>query len=306
MELIQHTIPRISLVTVNFNMASTLETTLRSVVDQQYAGLEYVVIDGGSTDGSVEIIRRYENRLASWISQPDGGMYDALNRGFAATSGEIMGWLNSDDLHMHWTLSTVAEIFSHCPQVEWITSLYPLIFNEKGHLCSTHYLAGFNRVSFMRGANLPRKGFYARGFIQQESTFWRRSLWERAGSRLDTSCGTAGDFELWTRFFQHANLAGVAVPLAGFRQRRGQISMEQREAYLASSEKILTQAGGRRPAGVERFMRRRMHAYMGHRPLARHLPAGFRNFLFARGLISESPVIRYADDRWRVDREYIV
>src|SRR5712672_634542 len=112
--------PKISLVTPSFNQGSFLEETIRSVLDQNYPNLEYVVIDGGSTDGSVEIIKKYERRLTWWISAPDGGQYEAINKGFARTTGEIMAWLNADDKYLPWTLSVVGDLMSTLPQVEWL------------------------------------------------------------------------------------------------------------------------------------------------------------------------------------------
>ena len=115
--------PRISVVTPSFNQGEFLEATLRSVITQGYPELEYVVIDGGSTDDSVSIIERYEADLAYWVSEPDQGHAHALNKGFAKTTGEIMCWINSSDLYYPWTLETVAEIFSQLPQVDWIMGM---------------------------------------------------------------------------------------------------------------------------------------------------------------------------------------
>src|SRR6267154_2378048 len=98
--------PRISIVTPSFNQGSYLEETIRSVLDQNYPNLEYVVVDGGSTDRSVEILQRYADRLAWWSSEPDGGQYAAINKGFKHTSGEIMAWINSDDKYLPWTFSS--------------------------------------------------------------------------------------------------------------------------------------------------------------------------------------------------------
>ena len=115
--------PRISVITPSYNQGEYLEATLRSVLDQDYEELEYVVIDGGSTDGSVQIIERYASRLAYWVSEPDRGHAHALNKGFERATGDILCWINSSDMYYPWTLRTVAEVFTQLPGVEWITGV---------------------------------------------------------------------------------------------------------------------------------------------------------------------------------------
>src|SRR3954471_21047527 len=125
-------LPVISIVTATWNRAGFLEEAMRSVLDQAYPKLEYVVVDGGSTDGSVEIIRKHADRLAWWCSEKDSGHCEALNKGFAHTTGEVMGWLNSDDKYTPWALAVVGEIFATFPDVQWITTLFPLLWDAQG------------------------------------------------------------------------------------------------------------------------------------------------------------------------------
>ena len=206
--------PRISIVTPSFNHAQFLEHALCSVLDQDYENLEYIVIDGGSTDGSVEMLSRYAPRLAYWVSEPDGGHGSALNKGFKRSTGEIMAWLNSDDLHFPWTLNAVAEIFAAHPEVSWITSHSCAILDQKGRLVTADRNYS-NKYDYLLG----------RCNIQQESTFWRRSLWENAGGYINEDYKLMVDGELWTRFFLNARLYNVQCLLGGFRRWGGNRSI---------------------------------------------------------------------------------
>ena len=249
--------PRISVVTPSFNQGAFLEETLRSVLDPGYPNLEYIVMDGGSTDASANIIRKHASRITYWVSEKDQGQYGAINKGFARSTGEIMAWLNSDDKYLPWTLSIAGEIFASRPEVEWISSCYPLFWDEAGRAVSCGYFDGFHRAAFFRGEYMSDMPWPTRSWIMQEATFWRRSLWERAGGRLDPNVEIAADFELWARFYGHAELYGVGVPLAGFRHHHTQKTAGQIETYRREAEDILRRHGGKPPSPLRSWWLRK-------------------------------------------------
>ena len=237
-------LPRISIVTPSFNQARFLPDTIQCVLGQNYPALEYVVVDGGSTDGSADVIRRHASDLSYWCSEKDAGQYDAINKGFARTTGDVMAWLNSDDLYTPWALRTVGEIFRQLPEVQWLTTLLPLHWDADGLPSRCRPVPGYSKHGFLRGRHLPRPGESHKNFIQQESTFWRRSLWERAGGKIDPTLRLAGDFELWAKFYQHADLYGVPLPLGGFRRHGDQKTAHHMEAYVKEAEAVLARHGG--------------------------------------------------------------
>jgi glycosyltransferase involved in cell wall biosynthesis len=221
--------PRISVVTPSLNDAATIEETIRSVLEQDYPDLEYVIVDGGSQDGTVDVIRRYEGRLASWTSEPDGGHAQALNKGFARATGEIMGWLNADDVLHRGALRLLAEVFNAFPDVEWLTA-QPSHLSPDGAAVASYPPRRWSRLGFLTGEHK---------YIQQESTFWRRSLWERSGARLDERYKLACDFELWARFFRHARLYSTWGVVGAFRFRPDQRSRTRQDEYEEEVRRII-------------------------------------------------------------------
>jgi glycosyltransferase involved in cell wall biosynthesis len=202
--------PRIALVTPVFNSRKYIEQTIRSVLAQGYANLDYYIVDGGSTDGTLDVIRKYESQISGWMSEPDNGMYDALNKGFARTSGEVMGWISATDQFHVGGLATAGGVFREFPSVEWITGR-PTWFSEEGMGIRVLDIQRWSRSRFLAGANR---------YIQQESTFWRRSLWDKAGGYVDASRRMSSDVELWARFFRYAQIYPVDALIAGFRLHR--------------------------------------------------------------------------------------
>jgi hypothetical protein len=222
-------LPSISIVSPNYNGAEYLEDCLQSVLGQGVSGLEYVVVDGASTDGSGRIIERFAPRLSKVICEPDTGHANALNKGFAQTSGEIMGWLNSDDKLFDGTLKFVQRLFAAYPEIEWITGRATSM-DLNGRVMQILPARPWSRLRFLSGDH---------AWIQQESTFWRRSLWERAGGTLDESLTVANDFELWMRFFGEAELHTVDRHLGCFRVRPGQRSVVENGRYREEVDRVI-------------------------------------------------------------------
>ena len=292
----------ISIVTPSYNQARFVHDTIASVRTGTVAPDEYVVVDGGSTDGSKEIIEEFASELTWWRSAPDEGQYAAIDDGFRHTTGDVMGWINSDDLYMPWTLAVVKDIFHQLPEVEWLTTLRPLTADVSGNIVRCEYTGGFSQRSFAAGVNLTRGPWFARASIQQESTFWRRSLWERAGSRIDRELSLAGDFELWSRFFEHADLYGVDTPLAAFRVQPDQKTSGKAVEYFAEASRVLQREGAALGRGRGR---KAVHDVLGRRSL-RKLPDAVRTPLIAARLLHRVPTIVWSEEGWHVVEDYAV
>jgi glycosyltransferase involved in cell wall biosynthesis len=231
--------PKISIVTPSFNQAEFLEQTIRSVLDQNYPNLEYVVIDGGSTDGSVEIIKKYADRLTYWVSEKDKGQYDAINKGFSHTTGDIMGWINSSDIYYPWTFHILAEIFGSIAKVEWISGMHTNL--STGTAPQSIDCARQKNIYDIVGGKYK--------WLQQESIFWKRDLWNKAGGKLDLNVGYAGDLNLWLKFFSNSCLFYVNTILGGFRYhdvRRGN------NTYEIEAEKLFRDFKSQQPSKIKR------------------------------------------------------
>ena len=287
--------PKITLVTAVYNGEEYLEATMRSIVNQEYPNLEYIVVDDGSTDGTVEIIRKYERKLRCWFSQANRGLFAALNAGFARSTGEIMGWLNSSDMLQVNGLFTVGSIFRELREVEWITGR-PTKISATGMTIDVLPVPRWSRGRFLAGANK---------YVQQESTFWRRSLWERAGGYVDAAYRAEGDFELWVRFFRHARLHSVNALIGGYRLHDGALSASNMERYNRNCDEIAAREveslRGSRRAALKAF--RWVSAAVKPIPKVRGLwhRAAIRSLYGMRGS-DWPPSIEYGETGWRLRR----
>jgi glycosyltransferase involved in cell wall biosynthesis len=198
--------PLVSIVTPSFDQAEFLEETIRSVLDQDYEPIEYLVVDGGSTDGSVEIVRRYEDRLAWWTSEPDRGQAHALNKGFARAGGEVLGWLNSDDTLLPGAISRLVGELERDPGLA-------LAYGDAVWLDGESRRIGHQSAREWDLKAMARSGS---AHVLQPASLWRREAWERAGP-LDESFHYVFDTVFFLRMAALGRASHLAEPLAGYR-----------------------------------------------------------------------------------------
>ena len=187
--------PKITIITPSFNQGKFIKETIDSVLSQNYSNLEYIVMDGGSTDKTVQILKSYGKKI-NWVSNKDEGQADAINKGIKKSKGEIIAYINSDDVMMPNTLLTVANYFIKNRMSMWLTGDY-LIINENGKEIQS-FIAEYKR--FLR--KFPYFNTLAvANYIIQPSTFWRRSLIDKIGF-FDKSLHYCMDFDYWMRIIK--------------------------------------------------------------------------------------------------------
>ena len=201
--------PLVSIITPSFNQARFLEMTMESVLTQDYPNVEYIVVDGGSTDGSVEIIKKYESRLAWWISQPDRGQTDAINKGLGHAKGSILAWLNSDDTYLPAAVGSAVASFAEDPQAG-------LIYGDANYIDEAGRIVGRFPAAQTNYRRL-RQGYV---HIPQQAAFFRADLWWDVGP-LDPSFYFAMDYDLWVRIAGRAPVQYVQETWANFRIHAG-------------------------------------------------------------------------------------
>jgi len=210
---------KISIITPSYNQVSYLEETILSVLNQNYPNLEYIIIDGGSNDNSVEIIKKHESLLSYWISEKDKGQSHAINKGLRKATGEIVAWLNSDDMYLPEILQNVAALFEKHPEIDIVygdvINFYP---NGKEEY---YHVKEFEPVDFL-----------SRISIHQPAVFWRRSLHEEVGF-LDENLHYVMDYDLWLRMFFNFKSLKVDKSLAKFRVHQyAKTSNNPKQMYL--------------------------------------------------------------------------
>jgi hypothetical protein len=214
--------PKITVVTPSFNQGQFIEETIRSVLYQGYPNLEYFVIDGGSTDNTVEILKKYESKISYWVSEKDKGQTHAINKGFERATGSIYAYLNSDDVYMPYTLKLIAEIFTKFNEVQWLTGY-------KTHLNANYVFSPDVNATYLFDRKFFRKGLHILpilGWNQQPSTFWTSQLHKKSGNQFNELIDGNMDINLWIRFSEHERLFFLSALLAAMRKHPEQKSQK--------------------------------------------------------------------------------
>ena len=220
-------LPRITVVTPSYNQGRYLERTILSVLKQGYDDLEYIVVDGGSTDGSLDVIKKYQDQLAYWVSEPDQGQADAINKGFRQATGEILGWLNSDDTYEPKALHRVGGFFRD--------KVRPDVVYGDAHLIDADDII----IREVKGVRFSRRAaIYGSINLPQASVLWRQQLFSKVGP-LDVTLEYSMDDELWLRFLREgARFVYLPGTLSNFRRHSGSKTIRDREGAMAQDKMV--------------------------------------------------------------------
>ena len=226
---------KFSIVTPCFNARQFLPETIASVLQQTSVlrgecDLQYIIVDGGSSDGTQEYLASLADPRICWVSEKDRGMYDALVKGFSRANGEVMAYINAGDAYFPWAFDVAASCFED-PSVEWLTGL-AVLRNEQGQVFQVERARHYWSHLIRRGAYGPHLPF-----IQQESTFWRAELWQDVDVARLRELKLAGDYFLWVSLARQSQLFAVNSALAAFSLQPGQLS-ESKERYFSEMQQV--------------------------------------------------------------------
>lgn len=218
-------LPSITVITPSFNARETIERTLESVAEQRYPNVEHVIVDGGSTDGTVEILAAAEG--IRYVSEPDRGLSDAVNKGLAMATGEIVGWLNADDFYLPGALHKVAAAWQERPEAEWVTGICTIVDADDQEIrkgVTAYKRALLNRYS--------RRSLIVQNFIACPATFIRTQALRDVGG-IDERFKYSMDYDVWLKLAKRGDPIVVDEPLTAFRMAEGSLSMSGFEQQFA-------------------------------------------------------------------------
>jgi glycosyltransferase involved in cell wall biosynthesis len=215
-------------VTPVYNCAEYIEETIKSVLAQNYKNIEYIIVDGGSNDGTCEIIKKYLKQINYFISEKDQGMYDALYKGFKIANGKYLAWLNADDLYFNNSISKTVELMEQ-NNYQWINGISATLIEKKIKLRPLYH---YPNVILKNRLMTPCLW----GYVPQESTIFTKELYVKSGG-VNRHFKYAGDFYLWSEFSKNSKLISVNIPIGIFRKRNNQMS-ENQKIYLQEVNKI--------------------------------------------------------------------
>lgn len=187
----ENTLPKISVITPSYNQGQFLEETILSIINQNYPKLEYIIIDGASTDESIDIIKKYNDRITYWVSEKDNGQSEAINKGFKKATGDIVCWINSDDILLKDSLLKVGNYFQSHADIDFING-HTMRIDKHSNIIFTHFIP----------IQKPWLAEYGVTYCSQQSMFWKRSIFDDIGY-LDESFHATMDLEFLLRIFKH-------------------------------------------------------------------------------------------------------
>jgi len=231
-------LPLISIVTPSYNQAQFIRVTIDSVLSQDYPNLEYFVIDGGSTDGTIEILKSYGKKI-KWVSEKDDGQADAINKGLRMAKGEVLAYLNSDDIYLPGALLKVGKYYQKT-KADWLTGDCYVI-DEEGKLSKNNWLiSGYKRFLMMLYSPLTLR--IADSMLPQPSTFWSRKAYEKIGE-FNAKYHYVMDYDYWLRLAKYYSPHDLKVPLSGFRAQENSKSETGRVKLMAEGLITLRENG---------------------------------------------------------------
>jgi glycosyltransferase involved in cell wall biosynthesis len=221
--------PLVSIITPSYNQVQFLEGTILSVLGQDYSPIEYILIDGGSTDGSLEIIHKYSDHFASWISEPDQGQVDAINKGLHMASGDIVAWINSDDLYMVGAVREAVETLMQNPKVGMVYA-DGIMVDAQGKLLDRHTYRTYDVLDLL-----------CFEVLLQPTVFMRRGVLEAVGY-LSDEYDLILDHEMWVRFANHSPILHVPSFWAVERTHESAKTIAQASAFVSEAERMIEKA----------------------------------------------------------------